>query len=115
MKKHIIAAFALSLWNDTYVVWTSSTSKSTASNRCCNDCTAKINTPQEIADRETAKLKSELNLTSFQEAKVNELNLGVAMKNQAIMEDASMSQAKKDEFIQSNLELKRKSTFVDVG
>lgn len=60
-------------------------------------------TPEEVAERQTAELKKDLGLTDFQERKVYELNLGVAMKCEAIRNDNSLSPAQKKEMLDGNM------------
>lgn len=61
-------------------------------------------TPSERAERHTAKMTEVLGLTADQRAKVAELNLGVAMKNEAIRNDANMTPEQKKEAIKGNHE-----------
>lgn len=61
-------------------------------------------TPQERAEMHTARMANALELTADQRAKVAELNLGIAMKNDAIRNDANMSKEQKQESIKGNNE-----------
>lgn len=59
-------------------------------------------TPKEKADKMTARMDKELELTETQRAKVAELNYGVALKNQAIRDDATLTKEQKKERIKMN-------------
>ena len=59
-------------------------------------------TPQERAEMHTTRMANALELTADQRAKVAELNLGVALKNDAIRNDANMSKELKQQSIKGN-------------
>lgn len=59
-------------------------------------------TPIERAEMHTNKLTKELNLTEAQRAKVLELNIGIAQKNDAIRNDVNMTPAVKKESLKGN-------------
>ena len=56
----------------------------------------------ERAEMHTNRLAKELNLTDAQKAKVLELNIGIAQKNDAIRNDANMTPAVKNESLKGN-------------
>lgn len=58
--------------------------------------------PQERAEMHTERMTKALDLTSNQRAKVAELNLGIAMKNDAIRNNTEMSKELKMESIKGN-------------
>lgn len=58
--------------------------------------------PKERAEKLTSKMEQELQLTENQRAKVAELNYGIALKNDAIRNDASLTQEQKKERIKMN-------------
>jgi Spy/CpxP family protein refolding chaperone len=59
-------------------------------------------TPIERAEMHTNKMAKELNLTEEQKAKVLELNIGIAQKNEAIRNDVNMTPALKKESLKGN-------------
>lgn len=61
-------------------------------------------TPQERAEMHTTRMANALELTADQRAKVAELNLGIALKNDAIRNDPNMSKELKQESIKGNNE-----------
>lgn len=63
--------------------------------------------PQERAEMHTERMTKALDLTSDQRAKVAELNLGVAMKNDAIRNNTEMSKELKMESIKGNNEARK--------
>lgn len=62
---------------------------------------------QERAELHTERMSKALNLTSDQRAKVAELNLGIAMKNDAIRNNTEMSKELKMESIKANNEARK--------
>lgn len=64
-------------------------------------------TPLERAELHTERMTKALDLTSDQRAKVAELNLGIAMKNDAIRNNAEMSKELKMESIKANNEARK--------
>lgn len=58
-------------------------------------------TPVERAQMHTNKMAKELNLTEEQKAKVLEVNIGIAQKNDAIRNDPNMTHATKKESLKS--------------
>ncbi|MCT4561563.1 MAG: hypothetical protein N4A41_09305 [Crocinitomicaceae bacterium] len=58
--------------------------------------------PKERAEKLTARMDKELQLTETQRAKVAELNYGIALKNEAIRNDATLTQEQKKERIKMN-------------
>jgi len=61
-------------------------------------------TNEERAEKVTSKMEKELELTPEQRPKIYELNLGVAMKNEAIRNDANMTKEQKKEALEMNRE-----------
>jgi nicotinamide mononucleotide adenylyltransferase len=59
-------------------------------------------TAAERAEMHTARMQKILNLEETQRAKVAEINLGVAMKNDAIRNDVNMTKEMKKEAIEAN-------------
>ena len=59
-------------------------------------------TVEDKANRQTEKLVYELALSAEQKAKVSELNLGIARKNEAIMNNTSLTPDQKKEHLQGN-------------
>lgn len=59
-------------------------------------------TPQERATMLTERMDKALVLTADQKAKISELNLGVALKNERIRKDASLTKDKKKEALEAN-------------
>lgn len=59
-------------------------------------------TPQERATMLTERMDKALILTADQKAKISELNLGVALKNEKIRKDTSLSKDKKKEALEAN-------------
>lgn len=59
-------------------------------------------TPAERAEMHTEKMTKALGLTADQRAKVAELNLGIAMKNEAIRNNQNMSKELKKESLKGN-------------
>jgi periplasmic protein CpxP/Spy len=66
-------------------------------------------TPEERAANQTAQMTESLSLTPDQQAKVAEINLGVALKNDAVRKNASMTPEQKKEAIQGNNEGRKAS------
>lgn len=58
--------------------------------------------PMEKANAQTEKLAKELELTAEQKAKVSELNIGIARKNEAVMNNESLTPDQKKEHLQGN-------------
>jgi hypothetical protein len=69
-------------------------------------------TPEERATNQTNRMKTELNLTDNQYAKVYDINLGIIMKNDGI-KASTFSEEVKKEVLQSNQQA-RKSMLKDV-
>ncbi len=69
-------------------------------------------TPEERATNQTNRMKTELNLTDDQYAKVYDINLGIIMKNDGI-KASTFSEEVKKEVLQSNQQA-RKSMLKDV-
>ena len=63
-------------------------------------------TAQERAEIHTEKMTKELNLTPDQKSKVSALNLGVALKNEAIHNDKNMSGETKKASLKGNNDAK---------
>lgn len=61
-------------------------------------------TAAERAELHTTRMTKVLELTDNQRAKVAELNLGVAMKNEAIRNDTTMTRVQKQEALKGNME-----------
>ncbi len=61
-------------------------------------------TAEEKATSQTAKMKTELDLSDEQSARVKEINLGIIQKNEGIMNNASLSETQKKEILKSNNE-----------
>jgi Spy/CpxP family protein refolding chaperone len=59
-------------------------------------------TPQERATMLTERMDKALVLTADQKAKISELNLGVALKNEKIRKDTAISKDKKKEALEAN-------------
>jgi Spy/CpxP family protein refolding chaperone len=59
-------------------------------------------TPQERATMLTERMDKALVLTADQKGKISELNLGVALKNERIRKDASLTKDKKKEALEAN-------------
>lgn len=59
-------------------------------------------TPEDKANRQTEKLAQELSLTAEQKTKVSELNIGIARKNDAVMNNTSLTPDQKKEHLQGN-------------
>ena len=59
-------------------------------------------TPQERATMLTERMDKALVLTADQKAKISELNLGVALKNERIRKDATLTKDKKKEALEAN-------------
>lgn len=59
-------------------------------------------TPDQRAQHLTTKMTKQLALNSDQVAKISEINLGIAQKNEGIRNDANMSKEQKKEILQSN-------------
>lgn len=59
-------------------------------------------TPQERATMLTERMDKALVLTADQKSKISELNLGVALKNERIRKDASLTKDKKKEALEAN-------------
>ncbi|GAB5419220.1 MAG: hypothetical protein Crog4KO_25650 [Crocinitomicaceae bacterium] len=66
-------------------------------------------TPEDVAKKQTEKMKEVVELTSEQEEKVYALNLKVANKIDVIKKDATMTDEQKKEFIKGNKEDKRRA------
>lgn len=69
-------------------------------------------TPVEIATAQSTRMKTELNLTDEQYAKVYDINLGILQKNDGI-KNSTYSEEVKQEIIRSN-EIARRAMFKDV-
>ena len=69
-------------------------------------------TPEERATNQTNRMKTELNLTDDQYAKVYDINLGIIMKNDGV-KASTFSEEVKKEVLQSNQQA-RKSMLKDV-
>jgi hypothetical protein len=67
-------------------------------------------TAQERAAKQTERMTTELQLTADQRQKIEEINLGVVMKNDAVRNDPNMSDELKRESIKQN-NLARKELF----
>ncbi|MDP4797979.1 MAG: DUF4890 domain-containing protein, partial [Crocinitomicaceae bacterium] len=65
------------------------------------DQTKTKKTPFERAQIHTTKMGNELSLSEEQKAKVLEINIGIAQKNDAIRNDPNMSQIDKKESLKS--------------
>jgi hypothetical protein len=61
-------------------------------------------TVQERADKHTKQMTKTLALSSDQVAKVAELNLGVAYKNEVIRNDANLTPDRKKEYVKGNID-----------
>lgn len=61
-------------------------------------------TAQERAEIHTTRMTKNLELTDQQKEKVSILNLGVAMKNEAIRNDQNMTKEQKQESLKGNME-----------
>lgn len=59
-------------------------------------------TPMEKANAQTEKLAKELNLTAEQKTKVSDLNIGIAKKNEAVINNTSLTPDQKKEHLQGN-------------
>jgi Spy/CpxP family protein refolding chaperone len=59
-------------------------------------------TPQQRADQHTERMTKTLGLTDEQRAKVAELNLGVAQKNEVVRNDANMTKEQKQAALKGN-------------
>lgn len=64
-------------------------------------------TPEEIAQRQTNKMKEVLDLTPEQEEQLHALNLKVAQKIDAVKKNESLTEEQKKEFIKGNKKDKR--------
>ena len=67
-------------------------------------------TAQERAAKQTERMTTELQLTADQRQKIEEINLGVIMKNDAVRNDPNMSDELKRESVKQN-NLARKELF----
>lgn len=72
-----------------------------ASTATAQDQAKSKKTPIERAQMHTNKMAKELSLTEEQKAKVLEVNIGIAQKNDAIRNDANMTPATKKESLKS--------------
>lgn len=61
-------------------------------------------TADEKATEQTNKMKTELNLTPEQTPKVQEINLGIIQKNQAVQSNTTMTEDEKKAIMKSNNE-----------
>lgn len=61
-------------------------------------------TPEQRAEMHTTRMTKALELTEEQRSKVAELNLGVAMKNEAVRNSTTMTKEQKQEAVQGNHE-----------
>lgn len=73
----------------------------------------KKSTPEERAQRLTAKMTEKLKLTPDQSSRISDINLGIAKKNEGIRGNASMAKEEKAKIIKSNHEA-RLSMYRDV-
>lgn len=62
----------------------------------------KKSTPEERAQRLTAKMTEKFKLTPEQSSKISDINLGIAKKNEGIRGNASMAKEEKAKIIKSN-------------
>lgn len=63
-------------------------------------------TPQQRADKHTERMVKQLSLDDNQKAKVYEINLGTAMKNERVRSNADLSLEKKREMIKSHHDIR---------
>lgn len=78
------------------------------------DATAKAKkTPEERANHLTTKMVKQLGLNEEQTAKISEINLGIAIKNDGIRGNTNMTAEQKKEIIESNRQA-RMSMYKDV-
>lgn len=63
-----------------------------------------VKTPAERAAMHTERMTKMLDLTANQQAKVSEVNLGIAMKNDGVRNNANLTNEQKQEIIKSNRE-----------
>lgn len=63
--------------------------------------------PEQKSERVTARMTEKLGLNAMQQTKVKELTLGIAMKNDALRNDASLTPEQKKERIRMNLKAGR--------
>ena len=61
----------------------------------------------EKATKQTERMSTELNLTEDQKVQIQQINLGIIMKNEAIREMEGMSQEEKTNAIKSNNEARK--------
>ncbi len=71
--------------------------------------TYKDMSPEDVAKKQTEKMKEVIDMSPTQEERVYALNLKVANKIDVIKKDATMSDEKKKEFIKGNKEDKRRA------
>ncbi len=64
----------------------------------------KKSTPEERATRLTKRMTEKLKLSTDQSARIGDINLGIAKKNQGIRENAGMAKEEKIKMVKSNHE-----------